>query len=222
MRYDMKIAILGGTGKEGKGLARRLARAGLQVIIGSRDGERAGLAARELSQAAGVAVEGCENLEAARRADAAVLCVPFSAHLDTLEQVGGALQGKLLIDVAVPLAPGDPTRYNPPPEGSALAQAQRLLAGVCPVVGAFQSIAARSMNAEGPLDSDVFVLGDDPQAKERAMELVVLAGGRPVDAGGVACAPTIEALTPLLIGLNKRYKRPGIGLRLTGLCLEGD
>lgn len=218
---EMKVAILGGTGKEGRGLARRLALSGVQVLVGSRDAAKAQALAHELSQATGGSLSGWDNAQAARQADAAVLCVPFSAHQETLGQVAPALAGKLLIDVAVPLAPGDPTRYAPPPEGSALAQAQRLLEGVCPVVGAFQSIAARSMNAEGTLDSHVFVLGDDPQAKRCAMELVRLAGGEPVDAGGTGYASTVEALTPLLIGLNKRYKRPGIGLRLTGLYPEG-
>lgn len=217
----MKVAVLGGTGKEGRGLARRMASAGITVSIGSRAEERAKQMAETISQQTGQTVVGHSNWLAAEQADVVFLCVPFGAHQTTLIEIAGVLHGKIVVDVAVPLAAGAPTRYGPPPEGSALGQAQAILEGVCPVVGAFQSIASHSMNADGPLDSDVFILGDDQEAKQTVMELVRRIGAVPVDAGGSEYAPTIEALTPWLIGRNKHYKRPGMGLRLTGLPEEG-
>lgn len=219
------VAILGGTGAEGSGLGRRWARAGISVLIGSRDRARAEAAAERLRQAAGPGAEvaGFENAEAASRAELVVLTVPFAAQLPTLAMVRERLRpGSVLVDVTVPLATavgGRPTRLLSPWEGSAAEQAAAAVPREVTVVAAFHHLSAEHLDdLEHPIDCDVLVCGDARAAKERVRPLVeAIPGARYVDAGPLANARIVESLTPLLVGLNLRYKVRGAGVRITGL-----
>lgn len=215
----MKIAILGGTGREGAGLALRWGAAGEEVIIGSRDERRAVAAAKRLNLLLGrVAIQGMVNRQAATEADVVVLTVPYSAHLTTLIEVKEALCGKLLIDTTVPLEPEALQRLVPAHKGSALEEAQECLGPSVKVVAAFQNIAFHLLKElEKVIDCDVLVCGDDPHVRHLAALLVAKAGLRAIDAGPARHARTVEGLTPLLIGLRRRYKTTDVGIRITGL-----
>ena len=215
----MKIAILGGTGEQGPGLALRWARAGEEVIIGSRQREKGERVAKELNQELGQELlKGTDNPTAAAAAEVVVLTVPYSAHVSTLETVKAQLQGKIFVDVSVPLDPDNPRRIMMPPAGSAAEEAQQILGEKVRVVGALQNVSAtllRDMNA--PIDCDVLVCGKDKEARETVMRLVERLGTRAIDAGPLESARLIEPITALLIRLNIRYKVHSAGLRITGL-----
>jgi NADPH-dependent F420 reductase len=212
----MKIAILGGTGKEGSGLALRWANAGHEVIIGSRDPEKARRVAEELNLALGSErVRGTDNLSAAQEAEVVVLSVPYAAHKDTLNSVKAALAGKILIDVTVPVNPADYTRVMLPPGGSASKEAQALLGDQVKVVTAFQNISATHLKKlDAPIHCDVLVCGDDDSAKQVGMQLVADAGMKAWDAGPLDNAVVVEGLTAILLGINKRHKVKGAGIRI--------
>lgn len=214
----MKIAVLGGTGKEGSGLALRWAHAGHDVVIGSRDAEKAQRVAEELNLALGGArILGADNHAAAGGAEVVVLSVPYSAHADTLASVKDALAGKVLIDVTVPMNPADITRVAVPPGGSASKEAQAIVGEDVKVVTAFQNISAVHLKKlDAQIDCDVLVCGDDGDAKQVGMRLVTDAGMQPWDAGPLDNAVVIEGLTPILLGINKRHKVKGAGIRITG------
>lgn len=227
-----RIAILGGTGPEGSGLAMRWARAGFRVLIGSRDLARAETAAARISQAAETgagggrfvaSITGMANPEAAAQADTVVLTVPFAAQLATLKAVHDALRsGQVLVDVTVPLATavgGRATHLLGVWQGSAAQSAAAAVPRGVAVVSAFHSVSAVHLERlDAPVDCDVLVCGDHAPAKERVRQLVeAIPGCRYLDAGPLANARTVEALTALLIGINMRYKVPGAGIRLTGL-----
>ncbi len=215
----MTIAVLGGTGKEGSGLAVRWAASGYKVIIGSRSSERAEQKARELNGQVGAdVISGAGNYDAAAQADLVVLSVPYSAHHDTLEAVQNALQGKILIDVTVPLQPPKVRVVQLPPGQSAALEAQALLGDQVRVVAAFQNVSAEHLaDPERPIECDVLVCGDDRDAKEQVLKLVEAAGMRGYDAGVLQNAIAVESLTPVLISLNSRYKSKRAGIRITGL-----
>lgn len=215
----MVVAILGGTGKEGSGLALRWARAGHRVLIGSRDRERARARARELAAAAdGGAVEGLPNEEAARAGEVVVVAVPHAGHRALLETLRDPLQGKVVLDTVVPLDFGSPRLYAPPPEGSAAEEAQAALGPGARVVAALHHIAAHELQAlDHPLEADVPLCGDDAEAKRIAAGLIETLGIRVLDAGPLAMASILEGLTALLVRLNRRYKVKGAGLKITGL-----
>jgi hypothetical protein len=212
----MKIAVLGGTGKEGSGLALRWANAGHEVIIGSRDPEKARRVAEELNLALGSErVRGADNLSAAQEAEVVVLSVPYTAHKDTLNSVKEALTGKVLIDVTVPVNPSDYTRVMLPPGGSASQEAQALLGDQVKVVTAFQNISAthlKKLNAQ--IHCDVLVCSNDEAAKQVGMQLVADAGMKAWDAGPLDNAVVVEGLTAILLGINKRHKVKGAGIRI--------
>ncbi|CAA0093254.1 NADPH-dependent F420 reductase [Zhongshania aliphaticivorans] len=216
------VAILGGTGGLGTGLARRWAEAGYQIIIGSRTQEKAEAAAqelRELMQARGVgdvSVAAMDNVSAAQAADIAALTVPFAHHADTLTSVKGALQGKILIDVTVPLVPPKVARVQLPEEGSAGQIAQNILGEGVSVVSAFQNVAAVHLQDGQGMECDVLVCGDNKEARAKVIELVEAAGLRGFHAGSIANAAAVEAMTSLLIFINKQYKCHA-GIKLTGL-----
>jgi hypothetical protein len=214
----MKIAVLGGTGKEGSGLALRWAHAGHDVVIGSRDAEKARRVAEELNLALGQPrIQGAENGDAARFADVVVLSVPYAAHGDTLTSVKEALAGKVLIDVTVPMHPTDFLRVAVPAGGSASKEAQAIVGDAAKVVTAFQNISATHLKKlDATIDCDVLVCGDDAAAKDVGMQLVTDAGMRPWDAGPLDNAVVVEGLTPILLGINKRHKVKGAGIRITG------
>ena len=214
----MKIAILGGTGKEGSGLALRWAHAGHEIIIGSRDATKAQRVAEELNLALGEnRIGGADNLSAASAAQVVVLTVPYPAHADTLSTVAGALAGKVLVDVTVPINPADFTRVHIPSSGSAGKEAQTLVGPGVKVVCAFQNISAVHLKKlDAVIDCDVLVCGDDDAAKQTALELVRDAGMQGWDAGPLDNAVVVEGLTPILLGINKRHKLKGAGIRITG------
>lgn len=208
----MVVAILGGTGDLGRGLALRLAGAGIGVVIGSRDAGRA----REAADGLGVSgVSGASNAEAVGLAEVVVLAVPHEGHAAFVGDLSRELEGKIVVDATVPL--GEGFRFLPPPEGSAAAEAQARAPGAR-VAAAFHTLSARLLADCGrPLDQDVLVCGDDPEAKAAAMSLAAAMGARGVDAGGLDSAATVERLAVLLIGLNVRYRRRHLGVRIAHL-----
>lgn len=216
------LAILGGTGDLGTGLARRWAKAGYRVIIGSRTREKAEAAVEDLQQVmadrglARVDVEAMENLAAAQAADIVAITVPFSHQKSTLEGVAAALKGKILIDVTVPLVPPKVARVQLPEEGSAGQIAQNLLGEDVKVVSAFQNVAATHLQGEGPVDCDVLVCGNSKEARAEVIVLVEAAGMRGFHAGMINNAAAAEALTSVLIVINKQYSCHA-GIRISGL-----
>lgn len=213
----MKIAVIGGTGKEGSGLALRWAHAGHEVIIGSRDPEKAQRVAEELNLALGESrIAGMDNHTAAQQAEVAVLTVPYAAHRDTLAGLRDALAGKVLVDVTVPLNANDFLRVYIPPGGSAAKEAQQTVPEA-KVAAAFQNISATHLKKlDAVIDCDVLVCADDETARQVGMQLVADAGMRAWDAGPLDNAVVVEGLTPILLGINKRHKIKGAGIRITG------
>ncbi len=214
------IAVLGGTGAEGSGLALRWARAGHPVTIGSRVAERAVAHAASLqAQAPAAQLSGAENLDAATAAELVVLSVPYSAHRPTLERVAPALQGKILVDLTVPLQPPAVRRVHLPPGQAAALEAQALLGDGVRVVAAFQNVSAEALaGQEGAVDCDVLICGNDPAARELVVGLAAAAGMRGLHAGQLANAVAVEALTPVLLFMNRRYGSQHSGIRITGLA----
>ncbi len=213
------LAILGGTGNEGPGLALRWAQAGHRVIIGSRQAEKAERIAAELNAKLGEAlIVGMENLAAAQAGEVAVLTVPYSAQNALLSYLREALQGKILVNVTVALRPPKVARVYIPPEGSACEQAQELLGPEVRVVAAFQNVGAHHLeDPAAPVPCDVLICGDDKAAKQVAIALATDLGTRGIDAGPLVNAKVVEGLTSILIGINIRYKVPGAGIYITGL-----
>lgn len=201
----MKVAIIGGTGPQGKGLAKRLALAGVDVVIGSRDGDKAAALADELnSMLDGQHLSGCDIASAVQASDEiVVLSVPFSGHNATLEQIKPLLSGKILVDIVVPLAEGNPKAVSMPPEGSATEAAQAVLGDEIPVVGALHNVSAVTLNnLDTPINCDLLVCGNDLAAKKKVMALCERLGTTAYNAGLAESARCIEAITPILIRLN--------------------
>ncbi len=214
----MRIAIIGGTGKEGRGLALGWARAGEAVIIGSRSRERAEQAAAAVNAAVGrAAASGAPNREAAGAGELVVLAVPYAAHADTLKEIRDAVQGKVLVDVSVPVDPERPRRLPEVSGGSATEEAQALLGPGVRVVAAFQNISHTHLTAGPPPDSDVLVCGDDPAARAEVIGLAARLGLRGIDCGPARNARVVEGLTVLLLAINRRYGAKGAGVRITGI-----
>jgi len=214
------IAVLGGTGNEGPGLARQWAKSGrYRVIIGSRQADKAERVAAELNEQLGQnLLEGMANEDAARAAELCVLTVPYSAQGPTLTALREVLQGKILVDVTVPLKPPKVSHVYVPPGGSAGQEAQATLGEGVRVVSAFQNISATHL-AEGhdPIDCDVLICGDDKGAKAEVIALAEAAGMRGIDAGPLQNAVVVEGLTAVLIGINVRHKVKGAGIKITGI-----
>jgi NADPH-dependent F420 reductase len=218
------IAILGGTGPEGLGLAYRWARAGERIVIGSRDAARAAEAAERLRArlGPGVAIEGAENAAAASRSEIVVLTVPFPGHAALLKSLKNAWQpGAVVIDTTVPLAAtvgGAATRMLGVWQGSAAEETRELVPDGIGVAAAFQNLSADVLDADTPADCDVLVCSDVERAKAAALELAgKIPGVRGWNGGKLENARIVESLTALLIGLNIRYKVHGAGIRFTGL-----
>lgn len=216
------LAILGGTGDLGTGLARRWAQAGYQVIIGSRTLEKAEAAVNDLREVMAergvgdVTVQAMENLAAAEAAEIVTVTVPFSHQSSTLELVKPALQGKILIDVTVPLVPPKVARVQLPPEGSAGEIAQNILGEDVAVVSAFQNVAAAHLQEGRGVDCDVLVCGNKRDARAEVITLVEAAGMRGFHAGMINNSAAAEALTSVLITINKQYKCHA-GITISGL-----
>lgn len=218
----MKIAILGGTGKEGSGLGYRWAAAGHEVIIGSRTAEKGEAAAEEMqSELPHATIAGADNAAAAAAADLVVLSVPYEAQERTLADVHDAVQGKLLITVVAPLGQPKARVWRLPSGLSAAEEAQQQLGEGVTVVAAFQNISASHLrNLDHDLDCDVLICGEKAADKEVAAGLCRDAGMRGINAGALANAAIAEGLTAVLLGINIRNKISGAGIRITGLPEE--
>jgi len=215
------LAVIGGTGAEGSGLALRWAAAGYPVLIGSRSRDKAKVAATELSSllsGAGPIIAGDTNAGAAEAADVVILSVPYDSQSGIIEQIRAGCQGKAVISVVVPLKPPRVSRVWRPPAGSAAEEAQLLLGEGARLVAAFQNISATHLkDLNHAVDCDILVTGDDTAAKETAIELALAAGMRGIDAGPLANSAVSEGLTAVLIGVNIRHKVKGSGIRITGV-----
>ncbi len=213
------IAIAGGTGKEGKGLAYRWAKAGYRLIIGSRVLEKALSAADDLNQLfkGGVKVEGMVNQDAARLADLVVITVPFAAHIPTLEGLKEELKGKILIDVSVPLVPPKVTKVQMPPAGSAALEARQVLGEEVRIVSAFQNISYEHLLNDEEITCDVLITGTDKEARGIVVKLVEEAGMVGWDAGPLENSVVQEGLTSILIGINKQFGVQSAGIKITGV-----
>ena len=214
---DRTIAILGGTGNEGPGLAMRWASAGLRIIIGSRQAEKAQSIARELNEKLELtSICGMENGDAAQAADVAILTVNQAAHQAALESLKGKLDNKILVDATARVDYRDP---KPPNGASAGRIAQEILGPKVRVVAAFQNVPAHALpkNLGQPLDIDVLVCADDDQAAQEAIELVERTGMHGYYAGNLDNALVVEGLTALIITMNKRYKSRTGAIRVTGV-----
>lgn len=211
------LAIIGGTGALGMGLAMRWAAAGYPVLLGSRSTEKAKAAARSIEPGNGAPpVRGDDNHGAARAGDIVVIAVPFSTHDAILDEIRDAVGGKIVVDAVVPLVPPKVSLVQLPAKGSAGQIAQERIGDTALVVSAFHNVSAAKLRAVGPIDCDILVFGNDRAARERVIALADALGTRGIDGGPIANSVAAEALTSVLIGINRRYKIEGAGLRITG------
>ncbi len=218
-RKQYKIAVLGGTGAQGTGLALRLAAAGHEVTIGSRAAERARTVASELAARIGKPVAGADNRSAAAAAEIVFVTVPYAVQRATVEAVLEQSQGKILVDATVPLLPPKVSTVQLPEGRSAVAAIQELAGKNVRVVSAFQNISAAHLaDLDHAVDCDVLVCGDDQGAREAVVGLCTDMGLRGLHAGPIANSAAAEALTSILIAINRRYKvAGGAGIRITGI-----
>jgi len=212
------LAIVGGTGALGGGRTRRWAAKGYPIVIGSRSAEKAAAAARAL-EAEGVAgsLRGLDNAAAAAAGDIVVVTVPYGAHQATLADIKASVAGKIVVDTTVPLKPPKVARAQLPPEGSAAQAAQDFLGEAVRVVSALHNVAAHKLATGAEIDCDVLVCGDQAVTREMVIVLIEALGLRGLHGGPLANSAAAEALTSVLIGINKRYKVDGAGIRITGL-----
>lgn len=216
------IAIIGGTGALGSGLAHRWSQAGYPIIIGSRSKDKAVLAAAEydVCDTTGTVV-GQDNKTAARLGDIVMVTIPFSNHAATLQELKGVVDGKILIDATVPLVPPKVGTVQLPSAGSAACLTHEALGDKTDVVSAFQNVAADKLHKEDKIDADVLVCGNKKAARETVITLVEALGMRGLHAGPIANSAAAEALTSVLITINRNYKIGNAGIRITGdLAIE--
>jgi NADPH-dependent F420 reductase len=219
MSEKKTIAVVGGTGAEGSGLALRWAHAGHAVIIGSRDAAKAQAGADELNALLGKPLlSGKANAEAVGDADIVVLTVPYASQLSTVEGLAGKLEGKILVDVTVPLVPPKVSTVQLPEADSAAVALQALVGPGVRVVSAFQNISAHKLKKlDHKIPCDVLVCCDDKDARMIVMDLAKDAGLRGINAGPLANSTVAESLTSVLIWINRAYKIPDAGITITGL-----
>jgi hypothetical protein len=218
----MRIGIVGGTGKQGSGLAVRWALAGHSIAIGSRDAAKAQAHAAALS-AKGHAVEGGDNAWAAREGQVIVLSVPYDAHAATVGAIAAAVTGKVVVDMTVPLKPPKVSRVQLPAGQAAALEAQAIVGVSTPVVAALHHVSATHLaDPMHAIECDVLVAADDSRAKAVAIGLVRDLGLRGLDAGPLVNAIALESLTPVLIHLNRTYKSQGAGIVFTDLSAAGQ
>jgi NADPH-dependent F420 reductase len=218
------VAIVGGTGAEGSGLGLRLAAAGYTVVIGSRDDRKARKVAAELNEILGrTAVSGSANGEAAAAAEIVMLTVPYQAQMPTVREIAAHLQGKILVDVTVPLVPPKVSRVQLPPDGSCVLAVQRELGSGVRVVSGFQNVSAHKLRKlDQKIACDVLVCSDDADARKQVIVLAEAMRLRGIDAGPLANSVAAEALTSLLIWINRTYKVPDAGIAITGIGTLDD
>lgn len=207
------IGIIGGTGDLGSGLAKCWAKAGYKVVIGSRSRDKAVAAAAEI----GAGVAGDDNVGAARAATIVILAVPFASHDATIGEIKEAVQGKIVVDAAVPLVPPKVSIVQLPSAGSAAQIAQKLLGENVRVVSAFHNVGAAKLHKGGRADCDVLVFSDDAEARKQVIALAGAVANRGIGGGALANSAAAEALTSVLIWINRQYKVPGAGIAITGL-----
>lgn len=214
----LTLAIIGGTGTLGSGLAKRWSAADYKIVIGSRSADKAEAAARMLAVTPGVsALRGAANAEAAKAGDIVILAVPWASHAEILDEIKPHVAGKVVVDTTVPLVPPKVARVQLPPETSAALAAQKRLGETARVVAAFHNVAAHKLQTADLIDCDVLIFGDDPKDRAVVVALAEAAGLRGVHAGPLANAVAAEALTSVLIGINRNYKVDGAGIRITGI-----
>lgn len=218
---DFIIAVIGGTGKEGKGLAYRWAKAGYHVIIGSRDPNKATETANELKNMlpSTARVTGAVNEDAARECHIAALTIPYSVHRSTIESLKSILSEKYIIDVTVPLVPPKVTKVQMPSAGSAAQEALQILGENASIAAAFQNISFEILlNDSEESNCDVLVTGTNKESRSITLELVKDAGFIGWDAGPIENSVVLEGLTSILIGINRQYKTNHAGIRITGIA----
>lgn len=215
---DQVIAVIGGTGALGSGLAKRLAAAGKSVIIGSRTVEKAHGIAQGLAVPAGApAVRGMTNADAAAAATVSIVTVPWGSQAEILAEIAPHVTGKLVIDCTVPLVPPKVARVQLPAQQSAAVAAQERLGAGVRVVSGFHNVAAHKLATDADIDCDVLVFGDEPKDRAIAVAIAEAARLRGIHAGPLVNSVAAEALTSILIGINRNYKVDGAGLRITGI-----
>ena len=213
----MRIGIVGGTGREGKGIGLRLARSGHEVFIGSRSSERGQEKAAEFSEAFSVSIQGGNNAEACEHGELIILTVPYNAHKDTLSGLKDASEGKILVDITVPIKPPKFKSVNLPEGQAAALEAQALLGDGVTVVAALHHISSEHLGDPAhTFDSDVLVCGPK-DARATVVKLIADLGLRGIEAGVLKNAIALESLTPVLLFINNKYGSEGSGIRITGL-----
>jgi NADPH-dependent F420 reductase len=214
------LAIIGGTGDLGTGLARRWAKAGYPIVIGSRAADKAEAAAAALADlATGAKPKGMANRQAAEAGEVVVVTVPFATASAVLDDIKPAVQGKLVVDTTVPLMPPRVARVQLPPEGCAAVLTQARLGEGVRVVSAFHNVAAHKLEqVDLAIDCDVLVFGDKAEDREVAIRLAEALGVRGLHAGPLANSAAAEALTSVIIGINRTYKVDGASIRITGFA----
>lgn len=218
MTEQQVIAILGGGGALGSGIAKRLARTGYKVIIGSRDPARAMDTANALNAGNTLPlISTATYTEAAAQAGIIIVTVPFAAQRQTLEAVQPAIGSKLVIDCTVPLKPPKVGLVQLPPEGSAAELARLTLGPGARLAATLHNVSAKLLEKEGPVDGDVLVFADDDSVRAEAAQIVAALGLNPVEAGPLANAVAAEAMTSVLIQINRKYKNVHAGIKITGL-----
>jgi NADPH-dependent F420 reductase len=210
------IAVVGGSGDLGSAIAGRLAKAGRRVIVGSRSADSAAAAAERL----GHGTTGLSNEDAAAAADIVIVTVPFAAQEATLRQIAPHVADKIVVDTTVPLVPPRVMRVQLPAEGSAAVRAQGVLGEGVKVVSAFHNVAAHKLAKDEDVACDVLVFGDDKEARGQVVQLVRDCGLRGIHAGALVNSAAAEALTSILIFINKTYAVDGAGVQITGTLVE--
>ena len=217
MQNRPTIAVIGGTGDLGSALARLWAAGGYPVVLGSRAKDKAEAAARELAAKIETGVRGDDNRAAAQAADIVVLCVPYSNHDAILDEIKPVMAGKILVEGVVPLVPPKVSVVQLPATGSPALVAQRVLGANVRIASAFHNVGAKKLHDGEKADCDVLVFSDDAAVREQVIELANVVAARGVAGGALANSVAAEALTSVLIAINRRYKVPGAGIRITGL-----
>lgn len=212
------IAIIGGTGDLGSGLARTWSKAGYSVCLGSRSADKAKEAATAMQGEGFANVDGDSNLAAAGRCDIVVVAVPFSNYQPTLTEIRETVKGKIVVTAVVPLVPPKVSTVQLPTEGSAALIAKAALDPETKVVAAFHNVGSQKLHAGGKAECDVLVFGDDKDARAQVIALADAVSSKGVDGGALANSAAAEALTSVLIGINRTYKVKGAGIMITGLA----
>lgn len=212
------LSIIGGTGDLGSGLARGWSKAGYPVILGSRASEKAEQAAAALQAEGFNNISGTTNVAAAEKGEIIIVAVPFSNYEASLAEIKDAVRNKIVVTAVVPLVPPKVFIVQLPQAGSAALMAQAALDSSTKIVGAFHNVGAQKLHGGGKADCDVLVFGDNAEARAEIIKLANAVSNRGVDGGALANSAAAEALTSVLIAINRKYKVKGAGLSISGLA----